>query len=149
LVGCPSASAAKDILCDQQFSGRERAKIVTVMWSIWHLRNRWKHDEEQTDLVFSVKATREALALLEFPWQQVVMPGHGWRPPEAEFIKINTDGSVNTAEGKGGAGGVARSACRLIGAWSKPLLGITDPLIAESLLVRTEFFSPSYEGACT
>jgi hypothetical protein len=101
---------AKDILCDQQFYDRERAKIVTVMWSIWHSRNRWKHNEEQTDPVFSVKAIREALALLEFPWQQVVLPGHGWRPPEAEFIKINTDGSVNTAEGKGGAGGVARSA---------------------------------------
>jgi hypothetical protein len=75
-------------------------KIVMVMWSIWHSRNRWKHDEEQTDPVFSVKATREALALLEFPWQQVVLPGHGWRPPEGEFIKINTDGSVNTAEDK-------------------------------------------------
>jgi hypothetical protein len=62
-------------------------KIVTVMWSIWHSRNRWKHDEEQTDPVFSVKATREALALLEFPWQQVILPGHGWQPPE--FIKIN------------------------------------------------------------
>jgi hypothetical protein len=31
---------------------------------------------------------------------------------------------------------VARSSCRLVGAWSKPLPGISDPLIAESMAVR-------------
>jgi hypothetical protein len=39
-------------------------------------------------------------------------------------------------EGNGGAGGVARSSTRLLGAWSKPLLGITDPLIAGCLSLR-------------
>jgi ribonuclease HI len=86
--------------------------------------------------VYSVKATREALSLLEFPRQQLVLPGHGWRPPDSEHIKINTDGSINSADGKGGAGGVARSSNRLLGAWSKPLPGITNPLIAETLSVR-------------
>jgi hypothetical protein len=36
--------------------------------------------------------------------------------------------------------GVARSAYRLIGAWSKPLLGITGPLIAESFSARRSSF---------
>jgi ribonuclease HI len=127
---------AKDILCDQQFSDQERAKIITVMWSIWHSRNRWKHDQELTDPEYSVKATREALTLLEVPRQQFVLPGHGWRPPDFECVKINIDGAINFADGQGGAGGVARSSCRLLGAWSKPLPGITNPLIAESLALR-------------
>jgi ribonuclease HI len=127
---------AKDILCDQRFTDQDRAKIITVMWSIWQSRNRWKHDQELIDPVHSVKLTREALSLLEIPRQQIVLPGHGWRPPELEFIKINTDGAINVADDKGGAGGVARSSCRFIGAWSKPLLGVTNPLVAESLAVR-------------
>jgi ribonuclease HI len=64
------------------------------------------------------------------------LPGHGWIPPSGDIIKINTDGSINVDGGQGGVGGVARSAARLVGAWSKPLHGITDPLIAESLVVR-------------
>jgi hypothetical protein len=32
---------AKDILCDQRFTDQDRTKIITVMWSIWHSRNRW------------------------------------------------------------------------------------------------------------
>jgi hypothetical protein len=38
--------------------------------------------------------------------------------------------------GNGGAGGVARSSGRLIGAWSKALLGITQPLVAECPSLR-------------
>jgi hypothetical protein len=32
------------------------------------------------------------LSLLEFPRQPIVLPGHGWRPPDEGFVKINTDG---------------------------------------------------------
>jgi hypothetical protein len=126
-------SWAKDILCDQQFTDQERAKIIMVMWSIWHSRNLRKHDEEHLDPIASLKITRETLALLELPRQQIVLPGHGWKPPDGECVKINTDGSINFAESKGGAGG---GASRLLGAWSKPLPGITDPLIAECLSVH-------------
>jgi hypothetical protein len=61
---------------------------------------------------------------------------HGWRPPEDGLVKINTNGAINVAEAKGEAGGVARSVHRLLGAWSKPLPGITDPLIAECMALR-------------
>jgi hypothetical protein len=67
--------------------------------------------------VHAVKATREALTLLDIPKQLTVLPGHGWRPPESGFVKINTDGAINFADANGGAGGVARSPDRLIGAW--------------------------------
>ena len=109
---------------------------MTVMWSIWHSRNRWTHDQERIDPVLSVKLTREALSLLEIPRQQIILPGHGWRPPDLHYVKINTDAAVRCLEGKIGAGGVARSSAAFQGAWSKPYLGVTDPLIAEALAVR-------------
>jgi hypothetical protein len=37
---------------------------------------------------------------------------------------------------KAGAGGVACSHLSFLGAWSKPLLGVTDPFIAELLALR-------------
>lgn len=39
-------------------------------------------------------------------------------------------------DGKGGAGGVARSPSSFLGAWSKPYPGVMDPLIAEAMAVR-------------
>jgi hypothetical protein len=43
-----------------------------------------------------------------------------WRPPGAEWVKINTDAGTATEVLKGGAGRVARSFVDFIGAWSKP-----------------------------
>ena len=38
--------------------------------------------------------------------------------------------------GRGGAGGVAHSAAALLGSWSKPYTGISDPLIIEAFSLR-------------
>ena len=64
------------------------------------------------------------------------MPGHGWRPPEAGLVKINTDGALNFPDGRGGAGGVARSPSTFLGAWCKPFIGVSDPLIIEAFSLR-------------
>jgi hypothetical protein len=53
-----------------------------------------------------------------------------------DVVKINIDGGLSLQARKGGAGGVARSQSTYLGAWSKPLLGIIDPLIAEALALR-------------
>lgn len=75
-------------------------------------------DGHKLDPANSVRLTREALALLDIPLQHaIVLPGHGWRPPEPAQIKINTDAAVAYDEGKSGAGGVARSPTALLGAW--------------------------------
>jgi hypothetical protein len=67
----------------------------------------------------------------------VILPGHGWRPPENDTVKTNTDGGILLDARKGGAGGIVRfSFASFLGAWSKPLLGITDPFIAEALALR-------------
>ena len=64
------------------------------------------------------------------------LPGHGWRPPELGWIKINTDGSIAMDARRGGIGGVARSRPSFLAAWCKPYPGITDQLIAEALAIR-------------
>jgi hypothetical protein len=80
---------------------------------------------------------KEALAVLEILKKiTAALPGHGWRPPEENLIKINTDGGLSLEARKGGAGGVARTTTAFLGAWSKPYEGVTDPLIAEALAMR-------------
>ena len=87
--------------------------------------------------VQSMRRTREALALLDLPKEHTkVMPGFGWRPPDDGWIKVNTDAGVALDARKCGAGGVARSHVGFVAAWSKPHLGVTDPLVAETLALR-------------
>ncbi|KAE8801746.1 Alanyl-tRNA synthetase [Hordeum vulgare] len=137
----------KDILTDPRFSPKDRATIITIMWSIWSSRNRWTHDGESFDPMQSIKYTREALALLEIPKAQAVtLPGYGWQPPEGNQVKINTDAAVDILRQQCTAGGVARSRSSLLGAWAKPHAGVTDPLIAETLALREGVIFASLRG---
>jgi hypothetical protein len=65
-----------------------------------------------------------------------ILPGHGWRPPEEGWVKINTDAGISSDTAMSGAGGIARTKTDFIGAWSKPYQGVTDPMIAEALSLR-------------
>ena len=51
-------------------------------------------------------------------------------------VKITTDGALELVEGRGGAGGVARSSSALLGSWCKPYTGVSDPLMMECLSLR-------------
>ena len=130
-------SWARDITCDTRFTNDDRAKITTIMWSIWHSRNRIKHGEEGRNPTAMIKATKEAIALLHLPRRDaMILLGFGWRPPDEGVVKITSDVALNLADGRGGAGEVARSSSALLGAWCKPYLGISDPLIMEGLSLR-------------
>jgi hypothetical protein len=119
------------------FLDSDRAKIITTMWAIWSSRNSWTHDRGSFDPVQVVKMAKEALAVISIPSRLAkVLPGHSWRPPDDDIIKINTDGGLSMEARKGGADGVARSRSAYLGAWSKPLLGISDPLIADTLALH-------------
>ena len=127
----------KDILCDQRFSEKERAILVTVMWAIWMSRNRLSNDKEGWDHASSVRKIREDLAILDIPGQLTSpLPGYGWQPPDNPYMKINTDAAVHLDGGNAGLGGVARSSSGFKGAWRKPFPGVTDPLIAEALALK-------------
>jgi hypothetical protein len=78
----------------------------------------------------------------------MVLPGFGWRPPDVGCIKINTDASVTSEARKSGAGGVVRDLAGFVAAWSKPLPGITDPLIVEAMALREGVIFAKLRG-CT
>ena len=65
-----------------------------------------------------------------------ILPGHGWRPPENDVIKINTDAGLSVEASACGLGGVARTSDSFLDAWGKPLQGVTAPLVAEALALR-------------
>jgi hypothetical protein len=128
---------AKDVLCDSIIRDDERGKMITVMWAIWTSRNNLTHDRVGLDPRQSMLRTRNDLAMLDIPRRQVmVLPGFGWRPPDEGCIKINTDAGVASEARKSGAGGVVRDLAGFVAAWSKPLPGVTDPLIAEAMALR-------------
>jgi hypothetical protein len=56
-----------DILCKSWWTQEERAKVITVMWSIWSSRNRWTHGEKGFDPSVAIKAVHETLLELELP----------------------------------------------------------------------------------
>jgi hypothetical protein len=127
----------RDILCDPIVANADRPKIVTVMWAIWTSRNNITHDKAGFDPTHSMQMTRDMLALLDVPMMHArILPGHGWKPPDDGWVKINTDAGISFDARKGGAGGVVRDAAGFIGAWSKPYPGISDPLIAEAMALR-------------
>ena len=122
---------------DERFTSDERCRIITIMYYIWSSRNRWTHDREAYDPAQAVKWVHEMLALLELPKKKSgVNTAQCWRPPDVGWVKINTDAAISSEFSKGGAGGVARSHVAFLGAWCKPLEGVTDPMIAEMLAVR-------------
>ena len=49
---------ARDILCEARFLESDKAKIISVMWAIWHSRNRWTHGKELSDPVFRSEERR-------------------------------------------------------------------------------------------
>ena len=107
----------QDILCDPRFEDSEHAKIIIVMWAIWTSRNNITHEKTSTDPSQSMKMTRETLALLDITIGHAkILPGHGWRKPEAGWKKINNDASISSIAHMAGMGGVARSSTTSPGA---------------------------------
>ena len=81
-----------DIICYTRFSDSYRPKIITVMWTIWSLRNSCAHCRGSYDPIQSPKMVKESLEVLEVPKKYfAILPGHGWAPPNT--IKINTEGA--------------------------------------------------------
>ena len=69
---------ARDVLCDSRFSDKDRSMMISVMWSIWHSRNRWTHDSEGYNPTIVVKHIRESLALLDVPHKQALLLPRVW-----------------------------------------------------------------------
>ena len=74
-------SWSRDILCDPRFSDKDRPLIITIMWSIFHSKNRIKHNEDGTDPMTSMRMTKESLAILELPQNLPLSPSWTWMAP--------------------------------------------------------------------
>jgi hypothetical protein len=123
------------------WSPEERAKVITVMWSIWSSRNRWTHGEKGFDPAPAVAMVRDTLLDLELPQANVTQvgdqPKSSWHRPDRGVVKLNVDGAINSREIVVGSGGVARGDAEIFrGAWCRPYSGIIDPLTAEALALR-------------
>ena len=107
------------------------------MHTIRSSRSRWTHDEEGYSPAHAIKQAGDDLILLELPkTHHVGRVNQCWRPPDPDWVKMNTDEAIDTQAQVGGAGGMARSHLSFMGAWSKPLPGVTDPFIAEVQAMR-------------
>ena len=110
-------SWSRDILCDPRFDETDQAKIITIMWAIWNSRNNITHDKNGYNPTHSIKMIKDDLAILEVPLEHTrFVPGFGWKPPEYDWVKINTNAGIAGEVHKGGAGGIARSPTKFIAA---------------------------------
>lgn len=127
----------RDLVVDTMFNEPDRCKIITIMHAIQSSRNRWTHDEEGYNPTHAIKQARDDLTLLELPKpHHVGQSGQCWRPPDPGLVNINTDGAIDTQAQVGGAGGMVRSHLSFMGAWCKPLPGVTNPFITEVHALR-------------
>jgi ribonuclease HI len=129
---------AKDILCEKAFSQKERAIIISVMYSIWSSRNNLTHGEAGYNPAKSIELVKETLQTLEFPREnpKPIRPVAKWQRPPDGFVKINSDGAFNTSDNLAATGVVAREGLLYRGAMGKTYRGISDPLIIETLALR-------------
>jgi ribonuclease HI len=129
---------AKDILCEKAFSQKERAIIISVMYSIWSSRNNLTHGEAGYNPAKSIELVKETLQTLEFPREnpRPIRPVAKWQRPPDGFVKINSDGAFNTSDNLAATGVVAREGLLYRGAMGKTYRGISDPLIIETLALR-------------
>jgi hypothetical protein len=131
---------ASDILIEPWFTGRERAIVVTVMYSIWSSRNNWTHGGKGYDPETAIEQVRQTILDLELPRKVKVVPpprpACTWHGPPEGYVKLNLDSAICTQESTAGSGGVARDKTGFQGAWSKVYQGISDPLCAEALAFR-------------
>jgi ribonuclease HI len=126
-------------------SKKVAAIVVSVMWAIWSNRNKYTHGEAHYQPLKSMELVNELLRALELPPEdkQVVRPNPKWKPPESGWVKINTDGAIDQANGSAGAGLIARGeGGNFIFAECRKYFG-TDPFLAELLACRDAIQSAS------
>ena len=132
-------SWSRDLLDQRLYKKEVAAIMITVMWAVWHSRNNYTHDEMVYQLVKSMVIIEEivwALEILERKKTQATVPPR-WLPPEAGWIKINTNGATDMGLIRGGAGFIARDHHgALVRAGGSRYDGVTDPLSIELLACR-------------
>ncbi|XVF40372.1 hypothetical protein PTKIN_Ptkin01aG0108000 [Pterospermum kingtungense] len=113
-------------------------QLVITAWAIWTQRNEDIHNE--------VKGSAHDLALFVQKFlldsnsaQQLTQSVHtikqvDWHPPEAEKVKVNFDGAVDSDGSKGGIRAIIRNhKGECMGALAAIIPWVTDPLTIEAI----------------
>ncbi|KAE8773411.1 hypothetical protein D1007_54421 [Hordeum vulgare] len=85
--------------------------VLCLLWCWWSERSKVNHKKRTMSvesLVASVNFT--SMEWVEFLGRKQPQPKHAerWKPPPADFIKINLDAAYNSRTGDGGLGAIAR-----------------------------------------
>jgi hypothetical protein len=131
---------AVDILCEQAILEKDRAMMITLMYSIWNSRNNVTHGEKVYDPWKSLEFVTETVLSMELPHdlRRPVQPRPRclWQKPPIDVVKLNSDGAIQATLGVAGSGVVARDSVGFCGAMCKNYEGVDDPLTIEALALR-------------
>ena len=167
LVECPAASliwqhsafgqqvsnwwgmTGSDLLSkvESTFSRGEIEIFCMVLWMCWCDRNRMVHGDRPGEakqlvekagfILFEFQAASKMPEVYKSQDSQIQNSGK-WKPPPQSQQKLNVDASVVTGMPQIGVGGVIRDAHgEVLGAFTKQVQGIFEPLMAELIAIRT------------
>lgn len=122
-----------------QARGRNATKFVAGLWGVWKWRNNMVLGDSPWPLhVAWSNLVRDHDDFLHALQPDLICIGAGlrnnvWRPPQENFVKLNTDGSFREAKNCMGGGGILRdkAGCWIAGFTSLAHGG--DPFVAEAL----------------
>ena len=89
------------------FNDWEKSFLCTLLWQIWKCRNSFVYNKTPTDISFvlsqagkSLTEFRDANSLFKNPSSEVAHSGFStslkkWKPPDLDWLKINTDATFN------------------------------------------------------
>lgn len=133
-------SWSMDILNPNLVKRDDAALMISIMWAIWHSRNKYTHGETSYQPWQSMALIDDIVRTLELPERTtdtLIMPRPKWCPPAEGWLKFNTDGATDEARRRGGAGMVVRNhAGEFILAMATRYDHIFDPLSLELLAIR-------------
>jgi hypothetical protein len=136
---------AADILCEQTILEKDRAMMVTLMYSIWSSRNNVTHGEKVYDPGKSLEFVKEIVQSMELPHDPTKpaqpRPMCLWKKPPIDVVKLNSDGAIQATPT--GSGVVARDSVGFCGAMCTNYEGVDDPLTIEALPLHDVVFAKS------
>lgn len=131
--------------------------FAMLAWAIWNQHNNVRRQEPSCSLHLLAQTSKDLLqefkSMQPIPPPLVAVPHARWKPPSADFVKINVDEVVFTDEDKSGIGVVIRnhegqvlaSQCLKLHQAYSP--GVVDALVVHSgITLASDIYSRSCGG---
>ncbi|XVE67054.1 hypothetical protein DITRI_Ditri08aG0129300 [Diplodiscus trichospermus] len=122
----------------EQVTMEEFEAGLVLMWTIWNCRNTEIKKGERRNPQLSARYAKDYLS--EYKAAQFPTAGknshqnNNWQAPDTDWIKVNFAGALNTVDGCGGIGIVARDRTgAVMGTYQSRVRHVKDPSIIEAL----------------